>query len=79
MAMDPATIQGVVRRLTAFGLVRRRRNPMDRRSAVPEPTEAGVALIGGVVASAGRAHEAGLAPLVPEEQTQLLGLLRKMG
>jgi hypothetical protein len=52
---------------------------MDRRTAVPKPTEAGVALIGGVVASAGRAHEAALAPLAPEEQTQLLGLLRKMG
>lgn len=78
-AMDPATTQGVVRRLMARGLVRRSHDPMDRRTAVPGPTEAGVALIGGVVASAGRAHEAALAPLVPEEQTQLLGLLRKMG
>ena len=78
-AMDPATIQGVVRRLMARGLVRRSRDPMDRRTAVLEPTEAGVALIGGVVASARRAHEAALAPLAPGEQTQLLGLLRKMG
>ena len=43
--MDPATIQGVVRRLTARGLIRRGRDPMDRRTAVLEPTEAGVALI----------------------------------
>lgn len=70
---------GVVRRLMARGLVRRGLDPMDRRTVVPEPTVAGVALIGGVVASAGRAHEAALAPLAPEEQTQLLGLLRKMG
>jgi len=52
---------------------------MDRRTAVLEPTEAGVALIRSVVASAASAHEAALAPLAPEEQTQLLGLLRKMG
>jgi MarR family transcriptional regulator, lower aerobic nicotinate degradation pathway regulator len=68
-----------VRGLIARGPVRRSRDRMDRRTAVLEPTEAGVALIGGVVASAGRAHEAALAPLAPEEQTQLLGLLRKMG
>ncbi len=78
-AMDPATIQGVVRRLMVRGLLRRSRDPMDRRTAMLEPTEAGVALIGGVVASAGRAHEAAPAPLAPEQQTQLLGLLRKMG
>ena len=44
-AMDPATIQGVVRRLIGRGLIRRGRDPMDRRTAVLEPTEAGVALI----------------------------------
>ena len=52
--MDPATIQGVVRRLIARGLMRRGRDPMDRRTAVLEPTEAGVALIASVVASARR-------------------------
>ena len=46
-AMDPATIQGVVRRLMARGLVHRGRDPMDRRTAVLEATEAGVALVGG--------------------------------
>ena len=34
VAMDPATIQGVVRRLTARGLLVRTRDPMDRRTAV---------------------------------------------
>jgi len=42
----------VVRWLMVRGPVRRSRDPMDRRTAVPEPTEAGVALIGSVVASA---------------------------
>jgi DNA-binding MarR family transcriptional regulator len=77
--MDPATIQGVVRRLTARGLVRRGRDPMDRRTAVLEATEAGVALIGTVVASARRAHMAALAPLTPDERVRFLILLRKMG
>lgn len=78
-AMDPATIQGVVRRLTARGLIRRSRDPLDRRTAVLEATEAGVALIASVVACAHQAHEAALAPLTPEERVQVLALLRKMG
>lgn len=78
-AMDPATIQGVVRRLMARGLIRRSCDPLDRRTAVLEPTEAGVALITRVVACAQQAHEAALAPLSAEEQAHLLHLLRKIG
>jgi DNA-binding MarR family transcriptional regulator len=78
-AMDPATIQGVVQRLIARGLIRRGRDPMDRRTAVLEPTEAGIALIGRVVPCAQQAHDAALAPLSPQERTKVLALLRKMG
>ena len=78
-AMDPATIQGVVHRLIDRGLVHRSRNPMDRRTAVLEPTEAGIALIASVVACARKVHEAALAPLSPDERVLFLGLLRKMG
>jgi MarR family transcriptional regulator, lower aerobic nicotinate degradation pathway regulator len=78
-AMDPATIQGVVRRLTARGLMRRGPDRMDRRTAVLEPTDAGVALITSVMACAREAHEAALAPLTSEERVQLFALLRKMG
>jgi MarR family transcriptional regulator, lower aerobic nicotinate degradation pathway regulator len=78
-AMDPATIQGVAQRLIARGLMRRGRDPMDRRTAVLEPTEAGVALITDVVSCAREAHEAALAPLNLEERAQVLALLRKMG
>jgi DNA-binding MarR family transcriptional regulator len=78
-AMDPATIQGVVQRLIARGLMRRSRDPLDRRTAVLEPTESGVALIARVVSCARQAHEMALAPLAPEERAQLLALLRKMG
>lgn len=78
VAMDPATIQGVVRRLTARGLIARTHDPMDRRTAVLAPTEAGLALIGAAVASARRAHAAALAPLSTEEQRMFLSLLQKM-
>jgi DNA-binding MarR family transcriptional regulator len=77
-AMDPATVQGVVRRLTARGLLCRTHDPMDRRTAVLAPTEAGIALIDRAVACARRSHDAALAPLNAPEQTQLLALLRKL-
>jgi MarR family transcriptional regulator, lower aerobic nicotinate degradation pathway regulator len=78
-AMDPATIQGVVRRLVARGLMQTGPDKMDRRTAVLQPTEAGVALIARVVAWARQAHESALAPLSPEERAQVATLLRKMG
>lgn len=77
-AMDPATIQGVVRRLTARGVLSRTTDPMDRRTAVLAPTEAGVALIARAVACAQRSHEAALASLNRKEQGQLLALLRRL-
>ncbi len=77
-AMDPATIQGVVRRLTARGLLCRTHDPMDRRTAVLAPTDEGIALIARTVACARQAHDAALAPLNAPEQTQLLALLRKL-
>jgi DNA-binding MarR family transcriptional regulator len=77
--MDPATIQGVVRRLIARGLIQRGRDPMDRRTAVLEPTETGAALIRSAISCAQRSHDAALAPLSPSEQAQVLALLRKLG
>lgn len=77
-AMDPATVQGVVRRLTERGLLQRSNDPMDRRTAVLTPTETGIALVGCAVACARRSHDAALAPLTAAERTQLLALLRKL-
>jgi MarR family transcriptional regulator, lower aerobic nicotinate degradation pathway regulator len=76
-AMDPATIQGVVRRLVDRGLMRRGTDRMDRRTAVLQPTEAGIALIRDVVACARRSHDAALSPLSAEERVEILTLLRK--
>lgn len=77
-AMDPATIQGVVRRLIARGLVRRTPDPMDRRTAVLTPTEAGRAVAQVAVARARRITEATLDPLDTDERRTLLVLLRKI-
>ena len=79
VAMDPATIQGVIRRLTMRGLIVRTHDPMDRRTAVLAPTQAAYALIETAMACAERAHAAALSPLSPEEQAAFLALLRKMG
>ena len=78
-AMDPATIQGVVRRLTARGLLQRTRDPLDRRTAVLAPTEAGIALIVQGVACAQRSHDSTLAPLTEDESRLFLALLRRIG
>jgi MarR family transcriptional regulator, lower aerobic nicotinate degradation pathway regulator len=78
-AMDPATIQGVVRRLIDRGLVARTDDPMDRRTIVLAPTAAGVALAGRAAEAARRITEATLDPLDAGERAALLSLLRKIG
>jgi len=77
-AMDPATIQGVVKRLTDRGLLARTSDPMDRRMSVLVPTQAGHDLIAATVALARRSHEAVLAPLSENEQQQFIAMLRRM-
>jgi DNA-binding MarR family transcriptional regulator len=78
VATDPATIQGVVRRLTLRGLVRRMRDPMDRRTAVLAPTPAGLELAGRAVALAREITEATLEPLDGVERGRFLALLRML-
>ena len=77
-AMDPATVQGVVRRLMARGLVCSAPDPMDRRTLVLAPTEAGADLAARVVAQARRITAATLRPLDDTERAALLRLLRKI-
>ncbi len=77
-AMDPATIQGVVRRLIARDLVDRAPDPMDRRTAVLAATAQGVALATAAIARARWITEATLAPLDKTERHHLIALLRKI-
>jgi DNA-binding MarR family transcriptional regulator len=77
-AMDPATIQGVVRRLIDRALVTRTADPLDRRTIVLQPTPAGAALAAEAVAQARRITEATLLPLTPDERAQALQLLQKL-
>jgi DNA-binding MarR family transcriptional regulator len=78
VATDPATIQGVVRRLTVRGLVRRAPDPMDRRTAVLAPTAAGQELAGRAVALARDITAATLEPLDAGERARFLALLRML-
>ncbi len=77
-AMDPATIQGVVRRLVERGLVQRRPDPDDRRATLLSPTAAGLARGTAAVATGRAVTEATLAPLSPAEQRTFLALLQKV-
>jgi DNA-binding MarR family transcriptional regulator len=77
-AMDPATIQGVVRRLIARGLAHRVPDPLDRRTAVLSASPAGLALAACCIARACRITDATLSPLDAAERQQFLRLLRKM-
>ena len=77
-SVDPATIQGVVRRLIGRGLVQRRADPEDRRTTVLSPTPAGRA-VGAAAVGIGRiVTEATLAPLSLAERCQFLELLQKV-
>jgi DNA-binding MarR family transcriptional regulator len=78
-AMDPATIQGVVRRLIDRDLVSRTSDPLDRRTIVLTPTRSGSALAAEAVIAARRITEATLDPLTAQERLQLVSLLRKVG
>ncbi len=77
-AMDPATIQGVVRRLLDRGLVRRRADPADRRATVLSPAPDGLALAAEAAERGRSITEATLAPLSASERATFLSLLQKV-
>ncbi|MFQ5785198.1 MAG: MarR family transcriptional regulator [Alphaproteobacteria bacterium] len=78
-AMDPATIQGVVRRLRRRGLIERRADANDRRRSVLRLTPAGGALVAELDTNGLGVSEAILEPLDERERRLLLALLRRIG
>ncbi|GLQ06034.1 MarR family winged helix-turn-helix transcriptional regulator [Sneathiella chinensis] len=78
-AMDPATIQGVTRRLIDRGLVATRADESDRRRMLLRLTEQGQELVRELVPKAVSVSSMTLAPLSEEEERQLLDLLSKLG
>jgi DNA-binding MarR family transcriptional regulator len=78
-AMDPNTVQGVVLRLLARGLIARQPSAEDRRRKVLRLTAAAEALLPALEAAGRAVTEETLAPLSPPERSRLLALLARLG
>lgn len=77
-AMDPATIQGVTRRLIERGLVETRADEVDKRRMQLRLTTAGNDLIDKLIGKGKSVTSKTLSPLSEDEREQLLGLLVKI-
>jgi len=77
-AMDPATIQGVIRRLVERQLIHRRADPGDKRRTLVRLSPAGRRLTDTVVPHGPVVSERTLAPLSPQEKRVFLALLRRL-
>jgi len=73
--MDPATIMGVINRLTKRGLIRKGSDNNDKRKTVLMLTADAMALIESLEDTAHQVTAETLAPLSPSEQKTLLQLL----
>ena len=78
IAMDAATIKGVIDRLKARGLVEVGKHEVDKRRLMVGLTEAGRAAIARLVPLAERITAETLAPLSPREVATFLKLLAKI-
>ena len=78
VAMDPATVQGVIRRLEGRCLIERSGDPDDRRRTKLHLTRAGAALIDRALALGPHVSEATLAELSPSERARFLVLLKRL-
>ena len=77
-AMDPATVQGVVRRLRERGLIDARPDPEDGRRSLWRLSKTGKALIKETLSDAASITERTLEPLDSKERKTFLRLLRKL-
>jgi DNA-binding MarR family transcriptional regulator len=79
IAMDPATIQGVIRRLAARRLIARSADAGDRRRTTLRLTERGLALAERTIPLGLRVTAKTLAPLTASERARFLRLLARLG
>ncbi|WP_373085116.1 MarR family winged helix-turn-helix transcriptional regulator [Sneathiella sp.] len=77
-AMDPATILGVIRRLRDRGLIQTRPDESDRRRTLLCLSSAGLELTNDLIPHGIELSEETLATLTPEEQEQVIELLKKI-
>lgn len=77
-AMDPATIQGVIQRLAARGLIERMPDSNDRRLTLLGLSPKGRNVVQSAIAHAIAITESTLAPLSAAERPVFLALLRKL-
>lgn len=77
-AMDPATIQGVIQRLQARGLVERTADMYDRRRKVLQLTPAGSSMIEQLQGLTVQANDAILGPLNAGEREIFMRLLKRI-
>ena len=77
-AMDAATMQGVIKRLAARGLIERRPDPNDRRRLILSLNAEGRKLIEFLIKNGGAITDQTLEPLSPAEQKLFLDLLVKL-
>ncbi|WP_246116829.1 MarR family winged helix-turn-helix transcriptional regulator [Denitrobaculum tricleocarpae] len=77
-AMDPATIQGVIRRLHERGMIERIPDSTDRRRMVLSLSPLGYKTVEELLAGAKRVDSEILGPLSEEERAQFLSLVKKV-
>ena len=78
IAIDPATIQGVIRRLEERRLIERAADEGDRRRPKLRVTSEGAALVDAAIAYGAEVTRETLAPLAPAERARFLALLRQL-
>jgi DNA-binding MarR family transcriptional regulator len=76
--IDTSTVNGVVDRLEARGLIQRRASPVDRRLRLLYVTEQGQAVLEEATATVIETQGWLLEPLSPKEQAQFMALIRKV-
>ncbi len=78
VAMDVATVKGVVDRLRKRGLIAAMHDPQDRRRVILDLTDEGRRAVAESIEAGREITEATLAPLTPEERETFIALLRKL-